>query len=251
MANNAQTTTATALTTASTSVTVQAGKGALFASNQYATLYAAGVIELVLIGTIAGDVLPVTRAQGGTTAAAWASGSTILQGANATSLTSMMNSAITTFRTSATMQGYTRAAFDPSADLHPVRWSWADANYYPSSQPYQPALSYVPIQQGWDTTHAVALGWSGSFPYLVIDGVYKGMLYHSGNLNAAAIAANGAPCNWNSGIVEFGQANPGVPGNGSSSSATIDVGNPWLCEGMRQANGSFWPYVRAVWLRNN
>lgn len=253
MQNAAQSTTAGAITTSSTSVSVQVGKGALFTSNQYATLYAAGTIELVLVGTISGDTLPITRAQGGTTAAAWASGTTILQGANGPSMTSLMNSVLPVFVAGATLTTPAYAQFDPSADLHPVRKSWADANYYAAGTPYQTALTYVPVQKYWDTTHSVAIGWSGTNPYLVIDGVYQGVIYHSGNYTPSTKAALGATCNWNSGIVEIGPSNPGDPVPGQTTApAFTDTSSPWVIEGMREDTTNWpWPYTRVVWLRNN
>lgn len=245
MANYSQSTLNGALTTTSATMLVQGGKGALFQINQLATLYAAGVIELVLITGIAGDTLSITRAQSGTAAAAWPSGTKVMQGMTGGVVTTAVNAAITNFTSGATMTGAAQQTTDGTANFHSVRKSYADATYYPANQPYQPALGYIPIRKGWNSADTVGIGWNGNL-YAYVDGVYKGVIWTSVNYNPAWNAVSGSNCNWNSGIAEIGRAVAGVGGQ-----ATVDSGNPWVMEGWRTDSNALSPYVRAVWLRNN
>lgn len=249
MANYSQSTTTGSLTTTSATLTVQPGKGVLFAAG-LATLYAAGVIEVVNVTSIAGDTLNITRAQAGTAAAAWAAGTQVIQGLNAVTALAAMNAAVSNFKAGATMTGKAQQQVDPTSSLHSVRKSYADATYYPASQPYQTALGYVPVSQAYTATQT-AIGWSGSYLYSVVNGVYNGKFWTSANFNPATKAVINSTCNWNSGIVEIGRGDPPTPGYGSTSSSTIDTGSPWVAEGWRTADNPTFPYVRVVWLRNN
>jgi hypothetical protein len=81
--NNASAELASGITNSQTTITVEAGKGALFPVVSGATYAIAtiesdlGVIEIVRITGVAGDVLTVTRAQEGTIGVAFSSGSRI------------------------------------------------------------------------------------------------------------------------------------------------------------------------------
>jgi hypothetical protein len=56
-------------------------------------------------------------------------------------------------------------------------------------------------------------------------------------------APNGAQVQYNSGIIESAQFAAGT-------GATIDMGNPWVVEGMRLNQGPTWQWLRAIWQRN-
>lgn len=244
--NNGATTLAVAITT-NTQATVQvaAGAGVKFASGDYVILYAAGVIELVKVTSIAGDVLTVTRGQGGTTATTWSVGATVTTGATGQRLTDAMLAPVAAFKAGITMTGDVNMALDPTADLHPVRKSWVDANYYPASQTYQTALGYTPIQRAWGN-NTVGLGWNGNL-YAYIDSTYIGVLWTSSNFNPGAKANRYANCPWASGVWEVGRTHISMNGE----SASIDASSPWCVEGLRtDGSGEFQPYIRAVWLRN-
>lgn len=80
--NNAYATIASAVAAVDTTITVQSGKGALFAVSApyytYATIEnSAGDIEIVKVTAVSGDVLTVVRAQDGTIARAWNIGDVI------------------------------------------------------------------------------------------------------------------------------------------------------------------------------
>lgn len=245
MANYSQSTLALQISNSDVTLTVQNGKGGLFQLNQLATLYAAGVIELVMLTALSGDTFTVTRAQAGTAAAAWPSGTQLIQGVTGSVAVAAVNSAIASFNAGVTMLGSAQQTSDGTANFNSVRKSYADATYYPASQSWQPALGYTPITKGWNA-NAVGIGWSGSYLYAVVDGVYKGMLWTSANYNPGSKAVINSNCNWNSGIWEVGRATAPV-----NQTATIDSGNPWVWEGMRTDSAQIGPYLRVVWLRNN
>lgn len=245
--NNLSSALAVAITTTSqTTVQVATGDGAKFVNGGYAILYNAGVIELVKITGIAGDVLTVTRGQGGTTAATWAvTTTTVSQGPTGQRLSDMMLTPVTTFMAGATMVGDVNMALDPTADLHPVRKSWIDANYYPNTQTYQTALGYTPIQRAWNA-NVLGFGWNGNV-YAYVDSTAMGNIWHSNNFNPGAKATRYANCPWASSIWEVGRTHISMNGE----SASIDASSPWCLEGLRtEGSGEFQPYIRAVWLRN-
>lgn len=246
--NNAASTLAVAITTTSqTTVQVAAGDGTKFVVGNNVILYRAGAIELVKVTSIAGDVLTVTRATGGTTAATWVIGTVVTTGATGQGLSDMMLTPVANFKAGITMTGDVNMALDPTADLHPVRKSWVDANYYPASQPFQTALGYTPIEKAWESSNAVGIGWNGNL-YLYLNSTYMGILWTSSNFNPGSKATKYAQVPWASGIWEVGKANVNNVGDVS----TIDAGAPWCMEGARApANGDFEWYVRAVWLRNS
>jgi hypothetical protein len=57
-------------------------------------------------------------------------------------------------------------------------------------------------------------------------------------------APNGAQVQHNSGIAESAQWASGAGDN------IVDMGNPWVCQGIRTMGGLGWCWLRCVWLRN-
>src|SRR3990172_230370 len=89
VSNNAISTLLAGITSGATSLSVQAGKGALFASPganqiQKITLFnTAGVFEVVHCSSRTSDTLTVARGQEGTTAVAWNAGDGVIAAATA------------------------------------------------------------------------------------------------------------------------------------------------------------------------
>jgi hypothetical protein len=243
--NNAPSTLAAGIAATATAITIAPGTGAKFSTGT-AILYATGVIELVQITQIAGDVLTVTRGYGGTAPAAWSTGTSIVQGMTGTGVNDLLTAQVNAFRAGITMTGDTYSGYgDPTADLHAAQKSWFDNTFYPASQPVQLNLGFTPIQKYWETQHSVAIGWNGNL-YLVIDGTYAGKIWTDYNFNPGSKAAKGSWLQWNSGIVEFGRVDVGFGAVG-----TMDIGSPWVQEGFRSEGGNdFEYYIRAVWMRN-
>ena len=85
--------------------------------------------------------------------------------------------------------------------------------------------------------------WDGSNVVLQVDSVWRGAILDSTNYSNWA-ASRFAQCPHNSGITESGA----FAGGGGQ---IVDMGSPWVCQGMRTTTGAGWQWMRCVSLRNN
>lgn len=252
--NNAWGNLSTAISAASSTMTLQSGQGARFPAIAVGSgdwfyidiLDTHGNKEEVQVTYALGDVFGIVRGVDGETALNWQAGVRVELRPTRAAWNDLQASFLYALGEGLTMTGMLTLAADPTTSSQAATKHYIDTNALPITQALQAPVAYKPV---WDTSSSgrVQLGYaSGSNFTLAHSGTTLGTLWTNLNFNPASIADLGATCPWGGGPYMAGEI-------ATRNTATTDIGTPWIMEGMYQDGAGFNYYAfypRWVWMKN-
>jgi hypothetical protein len=256
--NNAWGSLSTAMSSQTTSLTLQAGQSARFpvlvdGSGDWFYITVTdihGNVEIMKVTLTQGDQFTVVRAADGSVALSFDAASKVQLNVNVAFWTDFnADMDAVPYRERTFVAPFTLSG-DPTAALHAATKQYMDAHFIAKTVAMMPPIGYTPVKQ--QDANKIYMGWDGTWLQLQANATYLGGAYTNLNFDPTSKANKLANCNYASGIYEPAgiDLTGAPPGN-----YLIQPGNPWVMMGYRQyydGNGS--PseliYPHFVWLRN-
>lgn len=236
--NNAWGSLSTAMSSETTSLTLQAGQSARFPvlvadSGDWFYINVTDVHgnnEVMKVTLTQGDQFTVVRGSDGTTPISFDAAARVQLNVNVAFWTDFNADMDTvpyrdrTFAAPFTLSG------DPTAALHAASKQYMDAHFMKKSVAMMAPIGFTPVRET-DTVHKLYMGWDGAWTQLQVDTTYIGGAWANNQFDPASKANAAGNCNYNSGYyapasIDLTGAPPG--------NYEIRLGSPWIMAGYQQ-----------------